>query len=717
VLTTRLHRRLLAVYNSAQMSAERIRVASAAAFLALLCSSFGVGQGSAQTVWVGSWAASQQLAETRNSLGAEDLRDTTLRQIVHLSIGGAELRVRLSNRFGTVPLRFTSVHLAYSVPAEPGRIAVASDKVLSFSGSPDVTLPAGADYVSDPLAFPLPAQADLAITLHADTLPSEQTGHPGSRATSWLSHGDWVSATELPNAKKVEHWYFIAGVDVAAPRGAASIVALGDSITDGHGATTDGNDRWTDALTKRMQGGGADLRNLGVLNHGIGGNRLLLDGLGPNALARFDHDVLAQAGVRYLMVLEGINDIGTLTRDADVPDEEHTALVYRMLAAYGQIITRAHTHDIKVIGATILPFVGSEYYHPGPKSEQDRQVVNQWIRAPGHFDAVVDFDKTTRDPEHPDRLLPAFDSGDHLHPSPSGYRAMAEAVPLSLFSTAAPEIAITFDDLPAHGALPPGETRVGVAAKILKALGDAGLPPTYGFVNGLRLNEQPSDAAVLQAWRSAGNLLGNHGWSHMNLNQSSLEDAERDVMRNEPVLARWAGDEDWHWFRYPFLAEGETDAKRTQFRAFLAQHDYRVAAVTMTFGDYLWNEPYARCKAKGDAAAITRLESSYLAAADQSADYYRALSHSLYQRDIPYVLLMHVGAFDAEMLPKLLSLYRAKGFEFVTLEQAEHDEFYRESTNLRLAPGAQMLEAAMRERHLPLPAHNGPGIQLDSLCR
>ena len=699
------------------MSARRIQFACTATFLALLCSSFGVGEGGDETVWVGSWAASQQLAETRNSLGADDLGDTTLRQIVHLSVGGAELRVRLSNRFGTAPLRFTSVHLARSVPAAPGRIVVASDKALSFSGSTDVTIPAGADYVSDPLAFPLPAQADLAITLHADTLPTEQTGHPGSRATSWLSHGDWVSATELPTAKKVEHWYFIAGVDVVAPRGARSVVALGDSITDGHGATTDGNDRWTDVLAKRMQSGGADMRNMGVLNHGIGGNRLLLDGLGPNGLARFDHDVLAQAGVRYLIVLEGINDIGTLTRDADVPDAEHAALVHRMLAAYGQIITRAHTHGITVIGATILPFAGSEYYHPGPKSEQDRQAVNQWIRAPGHFDAVVDFDKITRDPQHPDRLIPAFDSGDHLHPSPAGYRAMAEGVPLSLFSTAAPAVAITFDDLPAHGPLPPGETRVGVAAKILRALGNAGLPPTYGFVNGVRLDEQPADAAVLQAWRSAGNPLGNHGWSHMNLNQSSLEDAERDVVRNEPVLARWVRDEEWHWFRYPFLAEGETEAKRAQFRGFLAQHGYRVAAVTMTFGDYLWNEPYARCKAKGDAAAIALLESSYLAAADQSADYYRGLSQSLYQRDIPYVLLMHVGAFDAEMLPKLLSLYRAKGFEFVTLEQAERDEFYRESTDLRLAPVPQMLEGAIRERHLPLPAHDSPSIQLDSLCR
>lgn len=415
-----------------QMSAKRISVSITATLLIFLCASFGVGEGHAQAVWVGSWSASQQLAEPRNSLSADDLRDATLRQVVHLSIGGTELRVHVSNRFSTAPLHFSSIHVARPISAASEKIVAASDKALQFSGSSDVTIPAGADYVSDPVAFPVTAQADLAITLHADALPAEQTGHPGSRATSYLARGDLVSAGELPDAKKVEHWYFIAGVDVAAPRGAASVVALGDSITDGHGATTDGNNRWPDVLATRLETAGAK-KTLAVLNQGIGGNRLLLDGLGPNALARFDHDVLAQAGVRYLIVLEGINDIGTLTRDADVPDTEHDALVHRMLAAYEQVITRARTHGIKVIGATILPFVGSQYYHPGPKSEEDRQAVNRWIRAPGHFDAIIDFDKVTRDPEHPDRLIPAFDSGDHLHPSPAGYRAMADAVPVSLF--------------------------------------------------------------------------------------------------------------------------------------------------------------------------------------------------------------------------------------------------------------------------------------------
>jgi lysophospholipase L1-like esterase len=220
---------------------------------------------------------------------------------------------------------------------------------------------------------------------------------------------------------------------------------------------------------------------LAVLNQGIGGNRLFSGGLGPNALSRIDSDVIAQAGARYLIVLEGINDIGVLTHSDEVPAADHDALVRRIIAAYQQIIVRAHTHNIRVIGATLLPFAGSDFYHPGPTNEAARQAVNAWIRTPGNFDAVMDFDKITRDPEHRERLLPAFDSGDHLHPSPAGFAAMANAVPLSLFEVPAdpsPKIAITFDDLPAHGPLPPGETRMDVILKIIAALREAGLPPT-----------------------------------------------------------------------------------------------------------------------------------------------------------------------------------------------------------------------------------------------
>jgi len=379
--------------------------------------------------WVGSWAASQQVPETQNSLDPQLLRDATLRQIVHLSVGGDQLRVRVSNAFGTEPLHLTAVHVARPVSAAGAAIDAASDTQVMFNGSSDVMIPAGAEYLSDAVAFPVAALSSLAISIHFDRPPMGETGHPGSRATSYVAPGDLVSAVSLPDAKTVEHWYQVSGVDVTSPVQAGAVVTLGDSITDGHGATTNENDRWPDVLAARMQAE-KSTRMLGVLNEGIGGNRLLLDGLGPNALARFDRDVLAQAGVRAVIVLEGVNDLGTLTRDHDVSAEEHRALVRKIEGAYSQMIERAHAHGIRVMGATILPYSGSKYYHPGPESEADRQAINAWIREVGHFDAVVDFDKLTRDPAHPDHLLPAYDSGDGLHPGPGGYKAMGEAIPL-----------------------------------------------------------------------------------------------------------------------------------------------------------------------------------------------------------------------------------------------------------------------------------------------
>lgn len=383
-------------------------------------------------MWVGSWAASQQIPEPQNSLPAAALSDVTVRQIFHLSIGGTTLRVHLSNRFGTEPLHFSSVHIARPLSASSSAIDPASDKALSFAGSEDVTVPAGAEYISDPIRFPAAALSNVAVTFHLDAAPARETGHPGSRATSYYVHGDLVSSATLPDAQHVDHWYQVSGIDVLAAQNSASIVALGDSITDGHASTTNGNDRWTNVLAERLQASSVG-RNISVLNQGIGGNHLLTDGLGPNALARFDRDVLAQSGVHWLIVFEGINDLGGLTRNGEVSLAEHALLVHRILGAYQQIIARAHAQGIRVIGATITPDTGSDYYHPGPHSEADRQAINQWIRTPGNFDAVLDFDKAMRDPQHPDRLLPAYDCGDHLHPSPAGYRAMGDAVPLSLF--------------------------------------------------------------------------------------------------------------------------------------------------------------------------------------------------------------------------------------------------------------------------------------------
>jgi lysophospholipase L1-like esterase len=404
-----------------------------ATFVLLIMSANSIDTGVRPAHWVGSWAASQQLVEPANSLAAADLHDATLRQIVHLSLGGSEVRLHLSNRFGAMPLHLTAVHIARPESPNSGKIVAHTDVPLTFSGSLDVIIPPHADYISDAVSFPASALSDVAITLHVDASSDEQTGHPGSRATSYVTHGELVSAVELPGAKTVEHWYFIEGIDVAASLEAGAVVALGDSLTDGRGATTNANDRWTDVLAQRLQAQ-TGTRNLSVLNHGIGGNHLLTDGLGPNALSRFDHDVIAQPGIRYLIVLEGVNDIGMLARTGEVERAVHDALVRRIIGAYEQMTARARTHDIKIIGATIMPFAGSNYYLPGSASEADRAAINEWIRGAGHFDAVIDFDKITRDPNHPERLLPALDSGDHLHPSPAGYAAMAEAIPLSLLS-------------------------------------------------------------------------------------------------------------------------------------------------------------------------------------------------------------------------------------------------------------------------------------------
>lgn len=383
--------------------------------------------------WISSWGASQQIPEPQNALAADDLRDATVRQIFHLSVGGPALRVHLSNAFGTEALHFTSVHIARPVSLTSSAIDATSDKPLTFAGNADVTIPPGAEYVSDPLAFPVAPLSNVAVTFHLDAPPSQQTGHPGSRATTYYVHGDFVSAASLTDPQHIDHWYQVTEIDVESAARAAAIVALGDSITDGHGATTNGNDRWTDVLAARLQAS-PKTKNIGVSNQGIGGNHLLIDGLGPNVLARFDRDVLAPAGVQWVIVFEGVNDLGGLARNGEVSANEHAARVQRVLAAYKQIVARAHDHGLRVYGATITPYTGSGYYHPGPLSEADRQTVNEWIRAAGHFDAVIDFDAVVRDPQHPDHLLPANDCGDHLHPSPAGYKAMGESIPLNLFA-------------------------------------------------------------------------------------------------------------------------------------------------------------------------------------------------------------------------------------------------------------------------------------------
>lgn len=281
----------------------------------------------------------------------------------------------------------------------------------------------------------------------------------------------------------------------------------------------------------------------------------------------------------------------------------------------------------------------------------------------------------------------------------------------------AQQIAITFDDLPAHSSLPPDETRLSVATAVIKALKDAGVPPIYGFVNGFQAEQQPSSRAVLDAWRTAGYPLGNHSWSHMNLNEHPLDEFQTDVVRNESLLEGEMQGKEWRWFRFPYLAEGNSEEKRAGIRKFLAQRGYKIAGVTMSFGDYLWNEPYARCSAKNDVQAIASMESSYLAAAQEELNYARSLSHMLYGRDIPYVLLMHIGAFDARMLPRLLKMYKSAGATFLTLEEAEKDPFYREDTDLTLPPGPDTLSQALAARSIPLPKRPLATPQLNEICK
>ena len=379
--------------------------------------------------WIASWGAAQQIPEAGNLLPQADMEDATLRQVVHLTVGGSKLRVRFSNAFGTQALVIDAARIARSADKASARIAPGTDRALTFDGRPSISIPPGAEYLSDPVALTAPALSSLTVSIHLPWAPAGQTGHPGSRATSYYVHGDHSADSDLPGAGKIDHWYQLTGVEVVAPSAAATIVAFGDSITDGHGATTNGDDRWPDVLATRLQAAPAT-RHLSVVNVGIGGNHLLTDGLGPNALARLDRDVFARPGAKAMLVLEAINDLGKLSREDVRTPEQHKALVADLIAAYRQMILRAHGQGVRVIGCTVTPYVGSDYYHPDAASEADRIALNTWIRTSGAFDAIVDFDAVVRDPAHPERMIAAYDSGDHLHPSAAGYKVMADAIKL-----------------------------------------------------------------------------------------------------------------------------------------------------------------------------------------------------------------------------------------------------------------------------------------------
>lgn len=278
------------------------------------------------------------------------------------------------------------------------------------------------------------------------------------------------------------------------------------------------------------------------------------------------------------------------------------------------------------------------------------------------------------------------------------------------------QIAITFDDLPSHLDLPPDVTRRQVGKDIIKALKDAHVSKVHGFVNASHLEKDPALGAVLADWHAAGFPLGNHTWSHPNLNNLSVEEYIEEITRNEVTLKEYSNGKEWHWFRYPFLAEG-TDEKRKLVRDALASRGYHIAAVTMSFGDYMWNAPYARCAAKQDIESIKILERTYLKAASDAIDQSHLMSNVLYKRDIPYVLLMHVGGFDAHMLPRLLAMYKARGVKLITLEQAEKDPYYASDMDPSLPAEPAGLEQRMWARKLTVPGSE-PSLpaMLDSIC-
>lgn len=401
-----------------------------ASALVLALASLSLAQ-QASEKWIPTWVAAPQAPRTlgpaRAGVFSGSFNNQTARMVIRTTIAGTRARVVLSNAYGANPLTIGAAHIA--LRAKESAIASGTDHALTFNGSPSIQIPAGAAIWSDPVAMTLPKAADLAISVYVPGDTGPATTHSVGLHTTWIKAGDQTAAAEITEAQTTQSWYWISAVEVTAPASTATIVTFGDSITDGTRSTPNADASWPTFLSSRT--------SIPVLNMGISANRVLRDGFGQAALARFDRDVVAVPGVKWMTILEGINDIGAgigpdflFPPPANRPDSE-IVKPEQLIAAYKQIIDRAHQHGIKVFGSPLMPFKGAAYYTD--HGNETRHAVNEWIRTSKAFDALIDFDAITRDPADPEKMKADFDSGDHLHPNDKGYKAMADAIDLHLF--------------------------------------------------------------------------------------------------------------------------------------------------------------------------------------------------------------------------------------------------------------------------------------------
>ena len=385
--------------------------------------------------WVATWATAQTLVRPQPAAnppqnqapGARGYTNQTIRMVVRTSIGGQKVRIKVTNSFGSAPVAIGAAHIA--LRAKDSEIVAGSDRVLTFSGKPGCLLSPGVVRVSDPVDLKVAPLTDLAVSLYFPGETGPPTSHASGLHTTYISkEGDFTGQPSIADATTTLSYYWLAAVDAMAPAAAAAIVTFGDSITDGTASTPNSDHNWPSLLAARLAGNKKTAR-IGVANVGIGGNRVLFDGSGASALARLDRDAFSQSGVKWLMLMEGINDIG---RVGATPASPEAPTADDLIAAYKQIVELAHSRGIKVIGCTLTPYEGAGYSRP--PGEDVRQAVNTFIRTGGAFDGVVDFEAATRDPANPKRFRAAFDPGDHLHPNDAGYKSMADSIDLSIFT-------------------------------------------------------------------------------------------------------------------------------------------------------------------------------------------------------------------------------------------------------------------------------------------